>query len=174
MTGQGQLAPVQIHADGDRWTLVFVRELGHPPERVWAALTEPAQLRAWSPYTADRSLAEPGDVRITMFARADEEADELPASVTRADPPRLLEHTLGADLLRWELERRDAGTRLTLRHTIADRDSAPKMAAGWHICLDVAEQVMAGRPVAPIRGQDAMEHGWQELHDAYAEHLRAG
>jgi hypothetical protein len=38
------LADVEAIADGDRWTPVFVRDLNHPRERVWAALTEPAEL----------------------------------------------------------------------------------------------------------------------------------
>jgi uncharacterized protein YndB with AHSA1/START domain len=171
MTDHGPLAAVQHRADGDRWTLVFVRELRHPPERVWTALTEPDQLRAWSPYTADRSLARPGDATLTMFAGADEEADALPASVTRAEPPRLLEYTLGTDLLRWELEPRDPGTRLTLSHTVAGPDWVPKVAAAWHLCLAVAELFLAGRPVTPIRGEDAIEHGWEALREAYAERL---
>jgi uncharacterized protein YndB with AHSA1/START domain len=162
---------VQYRAEGDRWTLVFVRDLRHAPDRVWTALTEPDQLSAWAPYTADRSLARTGDATLTMFAGADEEADRLPASVTRAEPPRLLEYTLGPDFLRWELEPVDAGTRLTLSHTVAGRDWLPKVAAGWHLCLDVAERLLDERPVTPIRGEDAMEHGWQGLHDAYAERL---
>ena len=171
MTHQPTLAEARVRRVSDRPTLVFVRELRHPPERVWPALTEPDQLRAWAPYTADRSLARPGDVTLTMFARADEEADALAASVTRAEPPRLLEYTLGGDRLVWELEPIAGGTRLTLSHTVAGDDWVPKVAAGWHICLDVAERLLDGQPVAPIRGEDAVEHGWQELHDAYAERL---
>jgi hypothetical protein len=53
----------------------------------------------------------------------------------------------------------------------AGADWLPKLAAGWHLCLDVAEQLMDGAPTTPIRGDEAMEHGWQELHDAYAERL---
>jgi uncharacterized protein YndB with AHSA1/START domain len=158
-------------AEGERRTLVFVRDLRHPPERVWTALTDPEQLRAWSPYTADRSLARPGDATLTMFAGADEEGDRLPATVSRAEPPRVLEYTLGSDLLRWQLEPHGEGTRLTLSHTVAGDDWVPKVAAGWHLCLDVAERLLDGSPVTPIRGEEAMEHGWQELHDAYAERL---
>ena len=40
----GPLAEVsRVPADGE-WDLVFVRDLRHPPEKVWAALTEPEQL----------------------------------------------------------------------------------------------------------------------------------
>ncbi len=63
----GPLADVERRADGDRWTLVFVRVLRHAPDRVWAALTEPAQLEAWAPFTADRDLGSTGDATLTMI-----------------------------------------------------------------------------------------------------------
>ena len=54
---------------------------------------------------------------------------------------------------------------------MAGADWVPKAAAGWDLCLDVAERLMDGAAVTPIRGADALEHGWQALHDRYAEHL---
>ncbi len=165
----GPLAEVDCLAGEDRWTLVFVRTLRHPPEKVWAALTEPAQLGEWSPYTADRNLGSTGDATLTMIDG--DTSEDLAASVTRADPPTLLEYTLGTDLLRWELAAIDAGTRLTLRHTVQDRDWLPKVAAGWHLCLTVAEHLLDGQPIGPIRGADALNYGWDELNDAYAEKL---
>jgi uncharacterized protein YndB with AHSA1/START domain len=165
----GPLADVRAHADGPRWTLVFVRELKHPPERVWSALTEPDQVGAWAPYTTDRDLGRPGDATLTMIDG--DAAEDLAATVTRADRPSVLEYSWGEDLLRWELEPIDAGTRLTLRHTLTDREWLPKVAAGWHICLDVAERSLDGSPIPPIRGQQALAHGWQELADGYAQRL---
>src|SRR5919201_2827897 len=73
-------ADARCIAEGDRRTLIFVRDLGHPAEKVWAALTDPAQLRAWSPYVADRDLGAPGDATATMMD-GDEEADRLPLTV---------------------------------------------------------------------------------------------
>ena len=166
----GPLAAVEFHADGDRWTLTFVRELRHPREQVWSALTDPAQLEQWAPFNADRDLAGTGPATLTMVSR--EESMEMSASVTHAEPPRLLEYTWGPDLLVWRLEAIDDGTRLTLRHTVADRELGPKVAAGWHICLAVADGMLAGAPIGRIVGEDAMDHGWQELHDEYAERLR--
>jgi uncharacterized protein YndB with AHSA1/START domain len=165
----GPLAEVDFHPEGERATLVFVRTLRHPPEKVWSALTDPAQLREWAPYTADRSLAGRGDATLTMIDG--DVAEDLPATVSRADPPSLLEYTLGGDLLRWELAAEGSGTRLTLRHTVQSTDWLPKVAAGWHLCLLVAERLLDGRPIAPIRGEDARNFGWEELHDAYAEVL---
>jgi uncharacterized protein YndB with AHSA1/START domain len=167
----GPLAAVSYRHEDDRWTVVFVREFAHPPERVWAALTEADQVGAWAPYTTDRDLSHPGEATLTMIDG--DAASELPATVTRADPPRLLEHTLGEDVLCWELTPAGDGTELTLRHTVAGADWMPKVAAGWHLCLVVAERLLDGDAIEPIRGQAALHYGWQELNDAYAEALDA-
>jgi uncharacterized protein YndB with AHSA1/START domain len=165
----GPLADVDCLATEDGWTLVFVRELAHPPEDVWEILTDPAELRRWSPFTADRNLGRLGAATLMMIDGA--VTEELAGEVTRADRPTALEYTWGADLLSWTLEETAGGTRLTLRHTVAGEDWVPKVAAGWHLCLAVAERRLAGDPVGPIVGERAKEHGWEELHDAYAERL---
>jgi uncharacterized protein YndB with AHSA1/START domain len=97
----GPLADATVQPDGDRWTLVFVRDLHHPPAAVWTALTDPAEIDRWAPFTAARDLAEPGDTVLTMVD-GDEKTD-LPATVLRSEPPDLLEYTWGDDLLRCEL-----------------------------------------------------------------------
>jgi uncharacterized protein YndB with AHSA1/START domain len=165
----GPLADVTAEEADGRWTLVFTRDFPHPPEKVWAAITEPAQLAKWSPFIADRDLGAPGDATITMIDSADRV--DMSATVRRADPPKVLEYTLGDDRLRWELNATVAGTRLVLRHTVAGEDWIPKVAAGWHLCLVVAETVLDGEPMEPIRGRDAMNYGWQDLHDRYADRL---
>ena len=165
----GPLADVTAEQASGGWTLVFVRDLKHPPDKVWAALTEPAQLREWAPFVPDRDLARTGAATLTMIDS--DPPEDTTASVHRAEPPSLLEYSWGEDLLRWELAPAAAGTRLTLRHRVADRDVLPKLAAGWHLCLDVAERLLDGRPVPPIRGDDARNHGWDELNETYAVKL---
>jgi uncharacterized protein YndB with AHSA1/START domain len=165
----GPLADVDARFVDDRWTLVFVRDFHHPPEKVWGALTEPAQLREWSPFTADRDLGRVGDATLTMIDG--DTTEDLRASVTRAEPRTVLEYTWGTDVLRWELAPTDSGTRLTLRHTVQGGEWVPKAAAGWHICFVVAEHLLDGQPIGPIRGQDALNYGWDELNDGYAKKL---
>ncbi|MBM0236294.1 SRPBCC family protein [Micromonospora sp. ATA32] len=165
----GPPGEVDCVADDDRWTLVLVRELRHPPATVWSALTEPERLREWAPFLADRDLGATGPAVLTLVDG--ETAVEQPATVRQAEPPRLLEYTWGGDLLRWELAPTDGGTRLTLRHTVADREVVPMVAAGWHLCLDVAGHLLDGDPVGPIRGAEAKNFGWPELRDAYARSL---
>ncbi|MGW1024567.1 SRPBCC family protein [Streptomyces sp. NPDC002577] len=162
-------AEVECQAGQGRWILVFTRGLRHPPRTVWDALTEPAQLAAWAPYTADRNLTGTGPLTLTMID--DVSPQDMAAEVLRAEPPTLLEYTWGTDQLRWELETSGIGTRLTLRHSLQDRAWVPRVAAGWHLCLDVAERLLDGQPIQPIRGAAAGEYGWLELNDAYAETL---
>jgi hypothetical protein len=65
MTDREQYSPgpargAEIRKDGEKWTLILVRELRHPPEKVWQALTDPAHLREWAPFEADGSLGTVG------------------------------------------------------------------------------------------------------------------
>ncbi|GAA2876970.1 hypothetical protein Acy02nite_06730 [Actinoplanes cyaneus] len=156
----------EVVADGDRWTLILIRELRQPPEQVWPALVDPARLDRWAPFSAGRSLADTGATTLTTVDG--DERSTLPAVVHRAEPPHLLEYSWGEDLLRWELAPSGTGTRLTLRHTLADRDMDAMVAAGWHLCGDVLQRLLDGEPVTAIRGRDAMNHGWPELRDRYA------
>ncbi|PWR11339.1 ATPase [Micromonospora acroterricola] len=148
-------------------TLVFVRDLRHPPATVWAALTDATQLAEWAPFLADRDLGAPGAAVLTMVDG--ETTTPTSATVRRAEPPTLLEYTWGDDLLRWELSALGTGTRLTLRHSVADRGMLAMVAAGWHLCLDVADRLLDGDPVGPIRGAEALDFGWPELRDTYAD-----
>jgi uncharacterized protein YndB with AHSA1/START domain len=163
----GPASGARIHKDGEKWTLVLVRELRHSPDKVWRALTDPAQLREWAPFEADRSLGTAGTtVKLTTVAAPS--APVAQARVTRADAPRLLEYNWGGQDLRWELETSGGGTRLTLWHNI-DRRFIAMGAAGWHVCLDVLDHLIAGAPIGRIVGGDAIKFaGWERLHEEYA------
>ena len=166
MTNFEQYAPgpahgAQVLKDGEKWTLILVRELRHSPERVWQALTEPAHLREWAPFEAHGSLGTVGAVKLTWLGTQ----QALETSVTRADAPKVLEY----NDMRWELEASGGGTRLTLWHKI-DRRYVSWGAAGWHICFDVLDRLLSGTPIARIAGPEAMKFsGWQRLSAEYAK-----
>lgn len=164
----GPARGARIDKDGEKWTLVLVRELRHSPDKVWRALTDPAHLREWAPFEADRSLATAGTtVQLTTVAAP--AAPVAEARVIRADAPRLLEYNWGDQDLRWELEALAGGTRLTLWHNI-DRRYIAMGAAGWHVCLDVLDRFIAGAPIGRLVGADAVTFGgWQRLHAEYAK-----
>jgi uncharacterized protein YndB with AHSA1/START domain len=150
----------------EKWTLVLVRELRHSPEKVWQALTDPAQLREWAPFEADGSLSIEGTtVKLTTVAAPRPHVTET--TVTRADAPKALEYKWGDFDMRWELEAHASGTRLTLWTNIGRRFMAMG-AAGWHICFDVLDHLLSGTPLGRIVGPEAMKFGWQRLNAEYA------
>jgi uncharacterized protein YndB with AHSA1/START domain len=163
----GPLGDASVVPDGDRWTLIFIRDLRHPPGAVWTALTDPAELDQWAPFAADRDLGRTGDATLTMIDGDTRTA--LPATVRRAEPTSLLEYSWGDDLLRWELTPTADGTRLILRHTLAEPGMDAMVAAGWHLCVAVLARLLDGDPVGVIRGRDAMAYGWERLRDGYAD-----
>ena len=164
----GPASGAQVQRDGDTWKLILVRELRHSPEKVWEALTDPSHLREWAPFDADASLGQAGaTVKLTTVGAPTLLVSET--TVTRADAPKLLEYTWGGFDMRWELEAFGGGTRLTLWHSI-DRRFIAMGAAGWHICLDVLDRLLAGHPIGRIVGPDAMKFGgWQRLNAEYAK-----
>jgi uncharacterized protein YndB with AHSA1/START domain len=150
----------EFHAD--HAILRFERRLGHPVERVWAAITDPAEIEAWwGRATVD--LREGGAMRIEWL-----NGDvTMPAAITELDPPRLLEiEGEPHGVLRFELQRDGDGTLLTFttRSQIPD-ELRSKVLAGWHFHLDALE--------------DFLEHGtridwpnwpldrWQAIHDGH-------
>ena len=108
MTDREQYTPgpasgAQVRKDGEKWTLILVRELRHSPEKVWQALTDPAHLREWAPFEADGSLGTVGaTVKLTTVGAPTPNVSET--RVTRADAPKLLEYNWGGNEIRWELE----------------------------------------------------------------------
>lgn len=166
----GPASGARIQKNGESWTLVLVRQLSHPPAKVWKALTEPEHLREWAPFDSDRSLGAVGTAKLTTVGSPTPHITE--ARVKRADAPRVLEFTWGGQDVRWELEPvGTTGTRLTLWHNI-DRRYIAMGAAGWHLCIDVMDRFMDGHPIGRIVGPEAMKfEGWQRLHGEYAQQL---
>ena len=158
----GPASGAQVRKDGEKWTLILVRELRHSPEKVWQALTDPAQLREWAPFEVDRNLDTVGTTVNLTWVGAPKPLETM---VTRAEAPEVLEY----NDIRWELEASGSGTRLTLWINI-DRRFISMGAAGWHIAFDVLDHLLAGTPIGRIAGGEAMKFsGWQRLNAEYAK-----
>jgi uncharacterized protein YndB with AHSA1/START domain len=171
MTDQGQYTPgaasgAQVRKDGEKWTLILVRELRHSPETVWQALIDPAHLREWAPFDAEGSLGTAGStVKLTWVGTGRPQETK----VTRADAPTWVgTGVLEYGDIRWELKAFGDGTHLTLWHSI-DRRFISWGAAGWHICFDVLDYLLSGNPIGRTVGPGAMKFaGWQRLNAEYA------
>ncbi len=137
----------------DRTALRIERQFGHLPDKVWRALTEPAQLTAWFPF--DVQLEPALGAPITFVDRGGD-GTTMDGVITELDPPRVFAYTWEDDLLHWELRATDGGTLLIFTHMFADRAGAASFAAGWGACLNALDDLLIGRPVA-APDRDAMD-----------------
>ncbi len=159
----GAATGARVDRKGEKWTLVLVRELRHPPERVWEALTDPAHLAEWAPFDADRNLGAVGPVKLSTVGTP----MVSESVVTRAEAPRVLEFSWGGNDLRWELAPSATGTHLTLWHNI-EKGYIAWGAAGWHVCFDVLAAALDHEPIGRIAGPETMKfEGWQRLVQEY-------
>lgn len=158
-----------------RVTFRYQRLLNHPIERVWRAITDPAELSSWLGVKAELDLRVGG--RYVLVHRSPDGSTEqrVEDKVVRLEPPRLFEHTFWLELnpsalVTWELTPVEAGTRLDLTHALdlADIKAAGQVAggadivtimsrngAGWHRILDLLGADLDGTepPEDPDRQQ---------------------
>jgi hypothetical protein len=132
-------------------------------------LTRADQLRIWGPFSSSRDLLSAGPVQLTDLGVASPATTE--AFVHQAVSPRLLVMDWGSDRLHWEIAPVPAGSRLTLRHRFADNAQAASYAAGWHLCLLALAALLDGHPLPSVVGENALDHGYHDLHDGYAQLL---
>ncbi len=156
-----------VDKNGEDWTLVLVKQFRHSPEKVWQALTDPAELSQWAPFDADASLAVEG-AKVNLTTVGAPQLHVTETTVTKAQAPNLLEFNWTGDM-RWQLEPHEGGTKLTLWAHI-DKRYIAMGAAGWQVCFGVLDHLLSGEPVGRTVGPNAMHiESWQKLHKAYAE-----
>jgi len=145
-----------------RFSLRFERRLAHPPERVWRAITEPDDLRAWFPFDIEGERAAGAPLR---FVFREGEAEPFEGRMVAFDAPRALELEWGGgERLRLEVRPDGDGSVLTLLNTFGEQGKAARDGAGWHACLDTLAFHLDGRQ--PPWSSEAR---WSEVHDGYVE-----
>jgi uncharacterized protein YndB with AHSA1/START domain len=148
-----------LHTIDGRAALRFERQLAHPVEKVWKALTEPGQLIRWFPCSVNLDLRPGGKISFVFLdhnvdvpegVEVPDLSEPLGGTVTELDPPRLFAYTWGDDLLRWELRPDERGCLLVFTHAFGtpngaiNQTIAARTAAGWHLCLDTLDFTLAG------------------------------
>ena len=163
----------------------FERLLPAPIERVWDYLTR-SELRAKWFAGGERELRAGGSLTLVFrnseLSPGDEEVPEKfrkyegmesHGEIVRAEPPHLLvfnwfEESGPPTEVSWALEPDGDQTRIILTHRrLADRAAMVNVSGGWHLHLDVLEDVLASRPPRPFWARQAA------LEKDYGERLAA-
>ena len=140
--------------------LTFVRDLPHPQDKVWRAITEPEGLAAWFPSTIDGERRAGAPLRF-VFPFPD--APVMEGTMLAYEPMSLIEFLWGDDVVRIELSSTDGGTRLTLTDTFTEYAKAARDAGGWHASLDNLGYGLDGLP--------KQEDNWKTVTPWYLEHF---
>lgn len=150
-----------LRKDG-RFGLRYVRVLSHGPERVWTALTSSEDLRHWLPVDIVGPRAEGAPIELVFWASVVEkygiEEPSLPGRIVTWQPPTVLSWTWDTDLLTFELEPTDSGTRLTFTTWIGQTPGVDKTAAGYQVCLDQLVTLVDTGSAPPFIEQDPTEY----------------
>ncbi|MGW6277895.1 SRPBCC domain-containing protein [Kribbella sp. NPDC055071] len=143
-----------FETEDGRVALRFVRLLPHAPERVWRAITDPAQLRAWFPAVVE--LDRPAGASL-FFGVTDEQRRRYGAAddpervpngrMLRNEPPEVLEYEWSGEILTWEITGTASGSRLVFTNVLADPGATGPISAGWEAGLEVVEAQLDGRPI---------------------------
>jgi uncharacterized protein YndB with AHSA1/START domain len=153
----------ELEQDGDRWRLRFTRELAHPAETVWQAVTEPRHLEAWFPQRIVGEWTVGGPLK---FEAPSGEHPAFDGEVLACDPPTLLEFRWGADVIRFEIKPHagGAGCTFVLTDAFDELGKAARDSAGWHTCIDALEHHLDGT-TPPWTSRER----WNEVHAGYVE-----
>jgi len=146
-----------------RPALRFERRYAAPLERVWRAVTDPAEMSAWFPSDVIGERAVGADLTFDDDAQRaaaaaageghrDDGGEHFTGRVLVWDPPTVFSFTWGGEVLRFELHPDEGGTRLVFTHLLSHRSVAARNGSGWHACLRQLDALL-GEPV-PEEGDD--------------------
>jgi uncharacterized protein YndB with AHSA1/START domain len=151
-----------LHTLDGRSVLRFERRFAHPVEKVWRAVTDPAEMAHWFPAPVAMDLRLGGRVR---FGSPGGDMEATEGSITELDPPRAFAFTWNGDPLRIELRPDGDGTLLIFTHTFGDRPMAGSFATGWETCLGALDTTLTD----PAQAVSIAPERYAERHDAYVE-----
>jgi uncharacterized protein YndB with AHSA1/START domain len=148
----------------------FERNYPHPIERVWRAVTEPAELAQWFPSGVTIDPRPGGTVQFS----GDPTVEATTGRVLAFDPPHRLAFTWGGDELHLELAAIDeTACRLSLVNVLEARDAAARNAAGWSVCLDELTTLLSVGSAGGPHSDTATS--WRPYYDGYlADGLPSG
>jgi uncharacterized protein YndB with AHSA1/START domain len=158
-----QVTPLGTLAfDGDYATMTFTRRIGHPPEAVWSAITDPEELNGW--YMTRAKITAGRDGSIDFVSGPSQ--FHVTGRILSWDPPRLFEHEWkvaprpelpsGEDsIVRWELARDGRETLMTFTFRKLTRGTAIGFASGMHAFLERLEAQLDGKPMPEWLGRVA-------------------
>lgn len=139
----------------------FARDYTAAAEVVWGVVAEPEGLATWFP--APKVEFEPKPGAPMTFSGDPIAPDETTSgTVLVSEPGSSLRFDWGGDELWFDVVSVGDGARFTLTNVLAERDTAARNAAGWHMCLSALDHRFGVE-------EDRPPKDWKEALDRYVE-----
>lgn len=148
------------------YTLTWRWESRHSRERVWRAITDPAEVSAWMGYPAEVDLRVGGRFFADFASTGEGSMDGI---IVELAPEGILAYAWGMSIVRWELAPAGGGSHITFVHHGLTRSRAEGLGAGWHEFLEQLRDHLDG---AAAGGHVGRSRRHRALLDSYAEHAR--
>ncbi|MCP3027650.1 SRPBCC family protein [Halobacillus sp. A5] len=133
----------RLYESNGRYALQFERFFPYTCEEAFRVITNPEAFVQWYPFaTGEMDLQTGGRIYFD-----DGEGSTYEAVITELEAPHKFSFQEVDDLLEMSLHEEDEGCRFVFTHTFDDQEMAMYVAAGWHRCLDVLEQIIRGEQV---------------------------
>lgn len=139
-----------------RPVLRFERRLAHSAEKVWRAVTDPAEMAHWFPAYIETELKIGAAMRFSFGAdKFDLGGKYAGGEILELDPPKVYAFRWVDEVLRFELIPDGPGCRLVFTYSLSgtgtsDRPSVARTAPGWDTCLDLLAARLDGRPAPQV------------------------
>lgn len=147
-----------LYTAGGQLVLRFERHLAHPPEKVWKAVTDPAEMAHWFPARVETELRVGAPMRFSFDNDLDAGSAYAEGEILEYDPPKVYAFRWSDEVFRIELLPDDAGCRLLFTQTLGgtgthnDRPSMARQAPGWDACLGLLTARLDGHAAPPLDG----------------------
>lgn len=146
----------QLHA-------VFTRSFPFSSDDVWNMLTDNKKLQSWFP---ELEIVEHKKGGVIQFDMQDGTFEEM--KILAYHHLETLAFTWGEDSVEFQLKKKPEGCTLILHETIIDiTPHTPRDLAGWHVCLDVIQTILAGEEVKDRK------QSWGIWYDQYVQAIES-
>ncbi len=133
-----------IDDDDDRPAVRVARSFDAPADRLWNAVSDPAEFVNWFPAEV---TFEPVPGALIQF---DQDGEKTSGEVLAFEAPRRFAFTWNGDAFDLSVTPEGQTSHLTLLHRFDDRAGAASFATGWEACLEwLDSSLTAGEPPAP-------------------------
>lgn len=137
----------------------FTRYFSFSSEDVWNMLTDNKKLQSWF---QELEIVEHKKDGLILFDMQDGTFEEM--KILEYKHLETLAFTWGEDSVEFQIKKEPNGCTLILLETINTiTPHTPKDLAGWHVCLDVIQTILAGEEVKDRK------QTWEILHNQYID-----